>query len=292
MAATIDVNPANQAYPPPPGDSQALPIPSAVAVAALPAIQPSFSQGTAQAAQPSFDVATQNNVLSPVQEVIVTENGNFATNNTSADIQSFKVSSVVMQGPNPADSTTVYQIALTDVNGNTASLTSFGVDFTECFANFPAAANPKSPENIPSRPISAYNDPNTIVVPVQDSFGNNLTQPSAGDIVTIGVIRQGASLTVLAGFSEIDVFIAPRPAAAITVPASGPTPMGNITPGNPGLPFIGSGQSGPRFAGDFSGGTVGAGFVGSGQQLPPFLGTFEVENQVPLGLGLPANVFV
>lgn len=270
MAATIDVNPANQAFPAPPGDSQALPIPSAVAVAALPALPPSFSQGTAQPALPSFDVATQNNVLFPVQEVLVTENGNFATNNTSADVQGFLLSgNAVLQGPNPPDSTSVYQMNLTDLNGKAISLSSYGVDFTELFASFPSAAAASSPENIPSRPISAFNDPNTIVVPVQDSFGNNLPAPTNGQRVTIGILRQGASNIASSGFTEVDVFIAPRPAAAITVPSSGPAPMGNIFPNNPGLPFIGAGQG-----------------------APPFIGTFEVENQVPPGRGLPANVFV
>ena len=265
MAATIDVNPANQAFPPPPGGSQALPIPSAVAVASLPAIQPSFSQGTAQAAQPNVNVATQNNVLFPVQDVIVTESGNYATNNTSADVQSFKIAANVT----PPGTTDVYQLTLTDLNGKAISLSSYGVDFTELFASFPSAASAKSPENVPSRPITAYNDPNTIVVEVQDSFGNNLPSPSAGQTVQIGIVRQGASNIVSQSMGEVDVFISPAAPAAVTVPSSGPTPMGNIFPNNPGLPFIGSGQG-----------------------APPFIGTFEVENQALIGRGLPANVFV
>lgn len=285
MAATIDVNVANQAYPPPPPGSQGLPVPSSVGVESLPFIQPSFSQGTALPQAPTINVQNQSAVLSPAtaQDFVVTENGNFATNNQSADVQTFKVQSVLVQGPEPSDSTTVYQISLTDQNGNPIKLSSYGVDFTQLFANFPAAAAASSPENIPSRPITAFNDPNTIVVPVQDSFGNKLypdptsnippytpgTVPAVGDLITIGIVRQGASLTVNSNFNEIDVTIAPPPPVALTTPAVGNLSLGNVFPPPIGTPFVGSGQG-----------------------APPFIGTFEVENQALIGKGLPVNVFV
>jgi len=355
MAATIDVNVANQAYPPPPPGSQGLPVPSAVEVEAFPFVQPSLSLGTAQAQAPTVNIQNFSAVLSPAttQDVIVTENGNFATNNQTADVQTFTVAAIPFASvtttanftqpnavPNLSPNVTVavtdtswmtqgqvvavatgglylveainstisvtltnlglagnaapttvilsgsavsgdvinqgvYKITLNQ-NGQPAKLSSFGVDFTQLFASFPNAAQAANPENVPSRQISAYNDPNTIVVPVQDSFGNNLYNagsinpagPSIGDTVTIGIVRQGASLTINT-INEIDVTIAPSPPAAVTAPAIGNLSLGNVSPSPIGLPFIGSG--------------VGA---------PPFLGTFEVENQIPLGKGLPANVFV
>jgi len=310
MAATIDVNPANQAFPPPPPDSQAIPTPFGIAVQATPAVPsaftpPSSSIGTSLPKLPDFFVATQNNVFSPAQDVIVTENGNYATNNTTADVQTFKISAVAVMGDVPYDSSTVFQISLTSPTGGAIKLSSYGVDFTQLFAGFPAAAAATSPENVPSRPITAFNDPNTIVVPVQNSFGNNLYPspppvpppnppytPQVGDLVTIGIVRQGPSLTVSSGFSEIDVFANPAPPPAMTAPSVGTTFLGNIFPNNPGLPFIGGGQSGPKFIGDLTASSPLPPFVPSGQVGPPFLGTFEVENQALYGKGLPVNVFV
>jgi len=310
MAATIDVNPANQAFPPPPPDSQAIPTPFGVAVQATPAVPsaftpPSSSIGTSLPALPDFFVATQNNVFSPAQDVIVTENGNYATNNNSADVQTFKISSITYQGASPPDANSVYIIVMTGPTGQAITLSSYGVDFTQLFATFPASyyrptppAIPSPDVSIPSRQIVAFNDPNTIVIAALDSVGNAFSAPPgqpapvAGDLFTIGIVRQGPSLTVQSSFSEIDVFANPTPQPAATVPSVGTTFLGNIFPNNPGLPFIGGGQSGPKFIGDLTASSPFPPFVPSGQVGPPFLGTFEVENQALYGKGLPVNVFV
>jgi hypothetical protein len=268
MSATVDVNVANQAYPAPPPGSQALPTPSAIAVASFPALQPSFSLGAATPATPENLVAAQNNTFQPAREWLVTENGNFQTNNTVSDAETFTISSVTSFGSD-SDQSTVYQIVLLQ-NGVVANLRNFGVDFAGLIVSFPAAAAAASPENVPQRPISYFNDPSIIVVPKYDSFGHGLTLPVAGNTVRIGVLRQGPSNTVNVGVSEVDVVIAPSPPVATTTPAPRVTPLGNISATD---------------------GVVRP-FIGEGQRLPPFVGTFEVEDQIPIGHGLPSNVFV
>jgi hypothetical protein len=259
-------NVADQAFPPPPGGSQKIPTPIEVAVASLTSILPSLSLGTPLPQAPTTNVATQNNTFQPAQEWVVTENGNFQTNNNVGDVTLFTINTVTPFGTGVNQ---VFQITLLQ-NGKTAVLSNFGVDFTELFASFPAAALPQSPENVPSRPITFFNDPGTIVILAQDSFGNTLTTPAPGDKLTIGILRQGPSDVVLTNFKEIDVTIAPPPPVALTTPAQGLVSLGNV------------------------GATDGVvkPFVGTGQGAPPFIGTFEVENQALIGKGLPANVFV
>jgi hypothetical protein len=283
------VNVADEAYPFPPGGSQGLPVPSSVSVAAgaFPAVPggsqglpvpsftevetvpfkpPSFSLGAATPATPTTDVGTQSLAKPNPDEWLVTESGNFKTNNTADDLQSFvQLSIVTIDSGLPTE---MFQIFFTAP----VNLFSFGLDLTGMIAFFPTSAKPKSPENVPSRPIINYST-NWILVANVDQFGNALdaiTAPTNGGTVQIAISREGPDVIVQGVNTPTNVTIAPAPPVAQTVPAQGLPSLGNLQ-ANDGVVVP---------------------FVGSGVQLPPLLGTFEVENQVPIGTGLPANVFV
>lgn len=236
----MDVFPQNQTFPQPPTPGQGL------------------------ALVPSVNVADQSLVKANVLDVIVTESGSFATNANSADVQSFVQlgAAVRIDADLPTERFQLFLKAPVD-------LTTFGLDLTDMIVGFPAEGPPTAPENFPHRPILAYSM-TWILVSKFDQFGNALTTPAANKSITIAILRDGSQAVNDVGISEVDVFIAPAPPVAQTVPA-------------PGLPFLGNLQA--------SDGVV-VPFVGSGVQLPPLLGTFEVENQVPIGSGLPINVFV
>lgn len=260
MAATFDFNPANQGWPIPPPGSQALPVPSFVQVPNLPAIPPSFSSGAATPATPNNDVGSQNNSFFPAQDWLVTQSGNYQTTNNLPSLQNFVVNTVTASG---SGATAVYTITLLAA-GVAAVLEQFGVDLTGLFAKFLNIAGQ------PTRPISQWST-FAITIPQQDSFGSVLSSPAPGTTVQIPIIRQGPQDTFdTNNRPDLNVTIAPSPPVATTVPASGVNFLGNI-----------SATDG-----------VVVPFVGSGQRLPPFIGTFEVEDQIPLGRGLPANVFV
>jgi hypothetical protein len=260
MAATIDVNVADQAYPYIPPGSQALPVPFAVAVAGLPAIQPSFSQGAATPATPNNIVATQNNTFFPVQDVLVTESGNYVTSNNLPDLQDFVINTVTTNGSG-ADA--FYAITLLR-SGVAAVLEQFGVDLSGLFVKFLSVAGQ------PTRPISWWSA-SLIAIPVQDGFGNVLASPTPGTTIQIPMIRQGPQDIFETNIAaELNVIVEQLPPVALTLPATGQvTPLGNIAA---------------------SDGVVRP-FIGEGQRLPPFIGTFQVEFQALLGLGLPINVF-
>lgn len=257
-------NVANEAYPAVPGTSQGLPVPSSVAVADSAARPASFSLGAATPATPTTNVASQNLASSNPVEILVSPVGNFQTNNTLGDLRSFTVSSTqTIDSGLPTEAYKVTLAAGTD-------LYSYGLDLTGMLAYFPSTASALSPENIPSRPIFAYGK-NFVMVYRYDVFGNSMSAPGTGAAqCRIAILRDGDEvLNQLVG-SEVDVTISPAPPVAQTVPAVGGRTQGNIA-ANPGVVVP---------------------FVGSGVQLPPLLGTFEVEDQVPIGSGLPVNVFV
>lgn len=260
MAATIDVNVADQAYPPPPGGSQAIPVPSAVAVASLLNILPSLSQGTSAVDPPDVDVAVQNSVIPPVEEWLVTESGNVQTNNTRGDIETFTVSSVVTLS-NP----TRFQVFFT-----VSTLNNLGVSLVGLNALFPNQAPASAPENAPVRPIQAFSDNYIIVAETNPISRTTMTSPSGGNTVQIAVVRDGSAVINDTDVpDDVDVIVNPSPPVATTISAPALTNLGNI---------------------QASSGVVSP-FVGSGQSGPPFIGTFEVENQT-FGTGLPRNVFV
>lgn len=259
MAATIDVNPANQAFPAPGGGSQALPIPSFVQVPNVPFIQPSFVLGTSDVDGTEVEVENQNAVRFPVEEWLVTENGNIQTNNTNGDIESFIIQSVaVLTDPDR------YKITFT-----TSTLGDLGLSLVGMNAFFPSAAAASSPENVPSRVITSFSG-NFIIVEITNPVsGTDLTTPIAGQTVRIAVVRDGTSPINDIFGNETDVIINPAPQVASTTVAQTTRSVGTVQAND---------------------GVVSA-FVNSGVRGVPFIGTFEVENQV-YGTGLPANVFV
>jgi hypothetical protein len=262
MADTIDVNVANQAFPPPPGGSQALPVPSFVQVPNLPMVPPSFSSGAFSAAQANTNVNTQNVTKPSPVDVLVTDSGNFATNIVNADSHSFTISSVATF--DAGLTTERFQIFL----GVNPGLANFGLTLIGKIASFPAAAPASAPENVPTRPITMFSS-DWILVPRIDQFGNSLAAPVATNQIKIIIYRDGTEAINNTNISDVDVTIAPAPPVASTIPSVGGKFLGDIraTDG------------------------VVIPFVGSGQGAPPFIGTFEVENQVPIGTGLPANIF-
>lgn len=261
MADTINVSVANQAFPPPPGGSQAGPVPSYVQVPDLPMVPSSFSRGTTNPFQAEVNVNAQNVTRPSPVDFVVTESGNFATNVVNADRQNFVVSSTTVL--NAGTQQESYQVFTT-----TAGLAAFGLSLVGKTAAFPAAASASAPENIPTRVITLFGD-NWIIVNRYDPFGNSLAAPVATNPLTVIIYRDGTEAVNDTNVAEVDVVVRPAPPVATTAPSVGGRSLGNI--------LATDGVVRP--------------FVGSGQAAPPFLGTFEVENQVPLGLGLPINVF-
>lgn len=260
MAATINVNVADQAFPYIPPGSQAGPVPFFVQVPNLPAIPSSFSSGAATPATPENFVAAQINTISPVQEVLVTESGNYVTSNALPDLQNFVINAVTTQG----SGTDAFFVITLLKNGVNAQLEQFGVDLTDLFVKFLSVAGQ------PTRPISAWST-FAIVVPQYDTLGNALSSPTPATTVQIAVIRQGPQDIFDTNVAEITVTAVATPVTARTTPAPGQVNfLGNIAATD----------------------GVVLPFIGSGQRLPPFIGTFEVEDQIPLGHGLPANVFI
>ena len=256
------VNVEAQAYPMPPGGSQALPIPSQVFVARLVQVQLPLASGAASVDPPDTDVATQIITRLPVSEFLVTEGGVIQTNNTVSDLRSFIVSSVTTL--NAGLPTERYQIFL-----GTANLAEIGLTLTDIEALFPQQAPAAAPENIPARDIAAWSI-DWIIVPRFNTFGVSMAAPVAGNTVQIAVLRDGDEVFIDRFATEIDVTLNPPPQTPVTVSAPLLTPLGNI-----------SASTG-----------VVVPFIGSGVRVPFLLGTFEVIDQRPIGTGLPRNVFV
>lgn len=299
------VNVADQAYPPVPPTQQGLPTPmnffgSDFAPPPLPTLSlgdptPSlslvpnqagipapFSLGVATPAVPSFDVKTENSVLPPVTEWVISPSGNFQTNNTPSDEAAFTISAVVAFDVGLP--TERYQISLGAVN-----LFSFGLDLTESLAMFtdnlsqqlPIPGGPPRAVGVvnPTRPIVSFST-NWILVYAIDQFGfmlggtfalpfSPLSQPVPGQHVSINILRDGPDVLNDTNLPVSNVVIAAPLINAATVVGNSFGFQGNIA--------AGSGVVSP--------------FIGSGLPAPLFLGTFEVENQTNLGQGLPANVF-
>jgi hypothetical protein len=280
------VNVADQAYPAVPATSQGLPVPvdvnpSLVAPPPLPpfsaggptakdafvanngGIAPSFSQGTGVPLLPSIDIDVQVLAKFPVADWLVTQTGNFQTNNATGIPSTFRILSVVVF--NSGLPTQAYQIFLQ----SPVNLFSFGLDLTDMLVSFPSAAPANAPENIPQRPIVSYNG-NWIFVNAFDSVGNLLTIPGAAQPIQIFIIRDGPEVTNQTNLPVINVAVS--------------------TPQQPPAPILGTQFN---FTGNFNArDEVRLPFIGSGVAAPPSVGTFEVENQTNVGQGLPANVFV
>lgn len=250
-----------------PGGSQALPRPTEVNVSQFPALQPSFSRGSAAPEFPTHDITFQNLQRFNPAEYLVTESGSFQTNNTLGDLVQFLSTFVVV-----ADSglpTETYQIFLGPAPGaGPVNLGNYGLDLTNLIVSFPNQAPARAPENVPQRAIISWSK-NWILVSRYDAFGNSLANPGAASGIGIAILRDGASVINDIGILEVDVLILPPPPIAVTTPAPNQRFLGNLSPAD----------------------GVVVPFVGSGVRTPPFLGTFEVENQVPPGNGLPVNVF-
>lgn len=312
------VNVADQAYPPVPPDQQALPTPrlvngsdfappplptpqlgdptpSSTLVANAPYVAPSASLGVAVPAITSFDVGTEIGVKQPVAEWLVTQSGNFATNNTAQDMVTFTITAQpgIPTGILAFDvglPTERYQIFL----GPTVNLYSFGLDLTQSLAMFlqnisqlpPIVALPPPPVALPPRVVNptraiASFGTNWILVYALDDYGymlggtaanpfTPLTQPTAGQQISINIVRDAFAAVSDTNLPVTNVTVAPTPVPAVTTPAVGINNQGNITALD----------------------GVVAPFIGTGVAAPPFLGTFEVESQTNLGQGLPTNVFV
>ena len=162
MSTNDDTNPglvnvADQAYPAVPTTSQGLPIPfdfnpSLVAPPPLPTfsaggptpvdafvanvggIPAPFSLGTPLPALNFVDISIQDLIKFPTADWVVTDTGNFQTNNAAGIPANFHILAVVVL--NSGLPTQAYQIFLqTPVN-----LNGFGLDLTEMLVSFPAAA--------------------------------------------------------------------------------------------------------------------------------------------------------
>ena len=301
------VNVADQAYPPVPPTQQGLPVPvlvfgSAFAPPPLPtpslgdptptlALVPNqagipapFSLGVATPAAPFIDTDFQNLTLQPVTEWVISPSGNFQTNNTPGDEVAFTISGVIAFDVGLP--TERYQVFL----GAATNLFKFGIDLTQSLAMFtdnlsqqlPIPAGPPRAVGIinPTRPIVSF-DTNWILVYAIDQFGymlggtfsapfnTPLTQPVAGQHVSINILRDGPDVLNDVTLPVSNVLVAPTPITATTVVGNSIGFQGNIAALD---------------------GVVKP-FIGSGVPAPTFLGTFEVENQTNLGQGLPANVF-
>jgi len=302
------VNVADQAYPFPPGGSQALPVPISVTGDAfvpppLPPLSlssptPSFVEvetspfvpvvfgGVSAPTVPTTQVQSQPPPNPPVAELLVTPSaGNFQVNNTTADISPFTISSLTAFDVGLP--TERYQVFL----GATTNLYTFGLDLTGLLAYFPnnlsqalpisAGPPPTTQVPNPTRQIAAWGT-NWILVYALDSFGfmlggtpaapfSPLSQPAAGQKVNIAVVRQGAAEISQTNQPVTTVVnLAPAPQNATTIIGQSMVNLGNI----------------PASSG------VVAPFIGAGAAAPLLLGTFEVENQSLIGQGLPQNVFV
>lgn len=251
------------APPLPPFFSAGGPVPTDAFVANAANLPPPFSQGSASPALQNIDVKTEVPVLFPVADWLVTETGNFVTNNANGNQFSFKIASVVVTDSGLP--TAAYQVFLQAP----ANLFAFGLDLTGLLVAFPTAAPVSAPENVPQRPIESFNK-NWFLVLANDQFGNLLTIPGFGQTVSIGVVREGPDVTSQAVLPVLNILVG--------APQQPPPPV---------LGVVGN------FTGNFTASSgVLTPFIGSGQSLPPLLGTFEVENQSLVGQGLPANVFV
>jgi hypothetical protein len=265
------VNVADQAYPPVPPTQQALPVAvNAFGNSFAPPPLPQASAGNPVAIDafvanvgaqpPSFNLGTALPKLS---------DSNIAAQTIQQPVNDWLVTDVGSFQTNDAKGTQfAFKIlAVVVVNSGLPSVTyqiflqapvnllGFGLDLTGLNVSFPSGAPARAPENIPQRQIVTFNG-NWFIVNGFDGFGNLLTIPGFNQTIQIDVLREGPDAINQTNLPVINVVVA--------------------APQAPPPPVLGTVQA----------------FVGSGQAAPPFLGTFEVENQVPLGNGLPANVFV
>lgn len=265
--STIDVNVADQAYPPPPGDFQDIPIPLPVLVADQGYTPANPSSGEGVQTGPSVNIENADDTIQLVEqeEVIVTDAGNFKTNPVPSNFQTFTVTAAVDAETGGALNplTKTMKITLAE------SLVPFGVDFAGREAEAVQAASPGVQGQ--TRIISFmnvnviycnYREDGTLSGPTFDLAANDVLKMEIGRIGFEVVTQQTGIPT------NRDV----------------QTSTGPIEQLDPSV-FIGA------FVGNFFPDTAPT-FIGSGLRAPPFIGTFEVEDQPVPGLGLPANVFV
>lgn len=260
------INVADEAYPPPPPDFQAIPLPELVTVADQGYTPANPSSGAGVETGPSVNIEGQLDTIQLVEqeEVIVTEAGNFKTNPVPSNFQTFVVTAVAdaeTGGALSADTKTM-KITLAQ------SLVPFGVDFAGREAEAVVAATASA---VGQTRVINFMDVNIIYCPYRE--GGTLSGPTfdlqANDVLKMEVGRIGFEVVTQQ--------------TGIPTNRDVQTSTGPIEQLEPNV-FEGA------FAGNFFPESVPT-FIGGGLPAPPFLGTFEVEDQPVLGLGLPVNVF-
>lgn len=227
----MDVFVADQAFPPPPPTVAGGPIPLDAFVIAQPPLVPSPSLGVPTVAAPAFNVANQDLASPNTVDVIITESGTYQTAGPIAQIP-FTISRVdAFDVGLPSER---YKLTLGVVN-----LFNLGVDLTNLLVTFvesisqqlpisaPGAALPPTVYN-PTRPIVSF-DTNSVLVYALDQFGymlggtranpyTALTQPTAGQHLSIGVQRNGPAAindTNLASPINVNPSLGPPPVPGV-----------------------------------------------------------------------------
>lgn len=300
MALPIDVtdpgliNVEDQAFPPVPGDNQALPfnlgdllsaslfaapppqnpaqsgtIPSAANVNNQAFVPASLSLGAATPATPNIDVKTQNSVQPNPGDFTVSPVGNFQTNIPGSQITLTETAIVDADtGVAPGASTLRYRIF---VSG--AVLTSLGLSIAGRQVIF--TGNVTAGIAGFSRNIIAFTF-NSIIVLVTElgtAFNPLGPTPAVGDSMTLVTDRQGSEVIFDLVMAPVDVFLLTS-TPAVTAPAVQSFPTTRQAD-----------------AGVSSGVVIP--FVGTGVQVPPLLiNPVDVAAQSVVGAGLPQNVFI
>ena len=263
---------AGDAYAPPivRNPAQAIPDSLIANIFEQPFTPPSFSSGDATPFYSNVNVGSQNLRSGDVRDFLVTESGNFQT---SVEYSAATLTVVSLTdadtGGATTSTTTRYRIVVSGLD-----LTSIGFSIAGREVVFKGNVTAGIVDYV--RTIVAFNA-NSIVVAVTQfgqSFNPNPAAPpvtpQAGDQMEVDLNRNGSEVTYDQFSPETNVYLWTLP------PPAAPTVSAEIV----------------SFSGNFlAGNGVVDPFVGSGVQVPRLVGTYEVANQIPLGNGLPANVF-
>jgi hypothetical protein len=230
----------------------------------------SLGQGAMVPVDP-LDPAAGYQFRSPDEFVVVGPTTSFQTNRTETDQITATVSAVLDADllPTPAGpNTTRYYLQVT----TPPLLTSFPVTLLGrqlVFADDTLTAANQGAARI----VTGYGG-NYVVIDRDDSTVNNgdvdvLDLPIAGDTFVLQVGRQGSEDVSTTGDPAVDVFVLPPPPDFVPSPSQDLWHQGDV--------FVDASPSGP--------------IVPSGQQVPTSTNHYPAD-QIPVGAGLPANVFV
>jgi hypothetical protein len=259
MATTNDY-PANQAFPPPSNPPQALPTPREVEVEDQAARPPSFGMGSAAPYATEVDLDLQVVARPNAKDVIVTDGGNFQTNNTPDDTLNCWIINTFSEQAGTYAETLTMILARPGSLTEPVNLYSLGIDITGTEVVFSKGGQ--------GRRIINWGKTYIVVAKYRGSL--ELPPVSGDSFARILNVRDGSAPTFDFYDRPLEVLAQATPVAARTVPATGPNFQGNFV----------------------AGAGVVVPFIGSGVRVPRLQGTYQVANEPPPGNGLPVNVFI